>query len=652
MTYQKLLENLTVSIDALTASLKENQLNDGGFKGYHLFDKTSGIWSTCEILYLLIKTDPSIKDDEWVTNAVAYIVNNQNKDGGWGFRANGKSIIDVTAWACLSLMKFECEEQILKGIAFIIKARKNTIAEYEKGGWGLTTYEPDRIYSTWVASHCLKCILRERKEWLSEKEQEEIYTVLNEANAWVIQAKSKNNAWAPLGDDNATCTSSAIALISLFSNGEDPSNYKDSFAYLASQEVNGLWHLEREIVITQEGYELTQEWFTSIYCFQAYIYFAEFGVCSYEKLYSTYLGLLTLISDGKVKPAHQTSLDLIWTIPFMIESLDKFRSFILSNKKEVEIFLYKKSKEEKKKKKDEIELLLKNYFPYPISQVYFSYSHEIDYHRRFQYLVQMYEVLLKYTSIVCLSTSLASGEKIDKLESIVTNRFKRPSLGDFASIIEIILNYSGKIQNVVYPYLKEDILKRQINFIDAEMPRVNFNQTLSEIVALRNNWAGHGAIRSIYEYKEEIEKQTPILFSLLNRLLFLAKCNSFLILSSEYNEFGDGDLYKIRIFNGLDISDIDLELQKRLSEGQREKLIRYVYFHNTESNTIINLYPFLSHMFCSECKKERFFFYNGVKSTKLIAYLSFECGHTMEYDNYSHFEKRFSSIGIDFKHDG
>ncbi len=647
MNCPKLQENIRLNIDNLIVSLKNHQLDDGGFRGYHLFDKKSGIWSTCEIVHVLSKVQPSLVEKEWLQNAAKYVALNQNKDGGWGFRVKGKSIIDVTAWACLALSHFNYHEELLKGVSFLLNTKVN-LTEEDKGGWGLTNYEPDRIYSTWIAANCLTKLSSQLKNLFDSKQLDDIYTVIRESQKWLVSSKNADGGWGSLGDETSTLTSTAITLISIFSNGEDPANYRESFSFIKERALDNLWELEREIVITQEGYELTQEWFTSVYCFRAYIFFAELGICSLQELHSTYLSLVKLIQNGKVKPTNEGSLDLIWTIPFMIEALDKFHHFTIIKRKEYDDFLYQKDIEEKKQKKNEMEGYLKNLFPFPISQVYFSFSHELDHHRRFQYLVQLYEVIIKFTAIVSLSSIIAANEKIPQLEALVKNRLKKPSLGDWVTIIDMLFNFSTKVFNITYPWEKEELLKRQAGFIDNESPRLNLNQVLSEIVSLRNNWTGHGAVRSVYEYKMEIDKQVPILFSLLNRLMFLAKCNSFLILASEYNEFGDGDLYKIRVFNGLDILDNDLEVQKRLSEGHKDQLIRYVYFHNMESNTIINLYPFLSYMVCPNCKKERFFFFNGIKTSDKSTYLSFECGHTIEYDNMNHFEKRFSAIGIQF----
>lgn len=647
MNSQKLLEKVSTNIDNLILSLKEHQLEDGGIRGYHLFDKSSGIWTTCEVVHLALKANPKLSTEDWIIKATEYVSKNQNIDGGWGFRVNGKSIIDITAWACLSLNHFNYRAELLKGIDFILNARQNTGTD-DKGGWGLTTFEPDRIYSTWIAVSCLLSILGAHEDWFDNNKKAEIYSAISEAQTWIIQSKNQNGGWGAIGDENTTLSSSSIALISVFSNGEDPRKYMDTYEYLLAHSSKNIWELEREIVITQEGYELTQEWFTSVYCFRAYIFFAELGICPIDKLHSTYLALVSLIENGKVRPAVEASNDLIWPVPLMIEALDKFRVFVSLKKKEYDDYLYQKEIEEIKQKKSEMEGKLKTSFPYPISQVYFSFIHEIDFHRRFQYLIQLNEVIVKYISFVSISCVIASNEKIPQLKLTIENKFRKPSLGDFVSIIDIVLNNSDKVSNVIYPWTKDDLLKKQNNFIDNEAPRMNLNQTFSEIVSLRNGWAGHGAVRSVYEYKLEIERQIPLLFTLLNRFLFLAKCHSFLILSSNFNEFGDGDIYKIRLFNGLDISDNDLEIQKRLSEGQREQFIRYVYFHNTDSNTIVNLYPFLSHMFCPECKKERFFFYNGVKSNNKTTYLSFECGHSIEYDNLNHFIKRFAAVDIQF----
>ena len=148
-----------------------------------------------------------------------------------------------------------------------------------------------------------------------------------------------------------------------------------------------------------------------------------------------------------------------------------------------------------------------------------------------------------------------------------------------------------------------------------------------------------------------IEREEHQVYSFFERFGFMASGNSFLVLASEYDEFGEGDKYKIRIFRGLNITDNDLETSHRLSEGQQDTLVRYIYFQNTANNTIVNLYPFLSYMFCEECKREHFFLFNSLKQGRKVSYLSYECGHSVVRENGAHFQKRLAASGVDWRMD-
>jgi hypothetical protein len=178
--------------------------------------------------------------------------------------------------------------------------------------------------------------------------------------------------------------------------------------------------------------------------------------------------------------------------------------------------------------------------------------------------------------------------------------------------------------------------------------KTNLHQTIEAILTLRNNNTGHGALRTVYEYKQIVEQEEDRLYSFFDRLGFLATGNSFLVLASQYDEFGESDRYKIRVFRGLNISDNDLETPNRLSEGQKDTMVRYIYFQNTSNNTIVNLYPFLSYMYCDSCKREHFFFFNGIKGSERVTYLSYECGHFVERENMAHFRKRLQASGIEW----
>jgi hypothetical protein len=639
---KSMLSLVDEKIKLLHKRLLELQFEDGGFKGYHVDDLESSIWTSGEIVHLVCKTMGS-SNKEWLQKASKYLLKNQNKDGGWPFRPQGKSVNHVTAWVCLALDHTGNKEAIQKGIKFLLESRSN---EKEGKAWGLTISEKPRIYPTYYASYCLGTLLRSGLDKYPESLLSEMNIALSEAKTWLLKNKNPDGGWGSSPLEKSTHTSTAQTLFTLFIQSEDPKNFEDSYNFLKKGLTGHLWTMEREIVITQEGYELTQEWFTSLYCFRALIFFAEMDIAGLEETDAIFNQLMELIlPNGNVKPSREASGDLVWTIPYMLDLLDKYKKFILGKKNDYSVFLKKKQEQEIEQKKNNISEYLHNKFPYPISYMFSQYERELDYTRKFQLLIQLYEVIIKYSTIVCLSGHISAKEENDAVKDALTKNLRTPTLGQWAELLRLFLKKSNGAAKILRPKATREILESRPNYLDEAVAKKNLDQELDYIISTRNKWA-HGALfQTVYEYKEFIENEQTNLYSFLDRMSFLAFFNSFLILSTEYDEFGEKDKYRIRIFNGLNIQDSDLEESQRLSEGQKQQMIRYIYFQNTGYNMIVNLYPFLSFMFCKECKKEHFFFYNGKKGEKL-SYLSYECGHTVVCDNNEHFVKRLKPCGV------
>jgi hypothetical protein len=558
------------------------------------------------------------------------------------------SITDVSAWCCLAISHFGHTKELRRGLEFILQARTNEGSKNEDG-WGFTTFEPDRVYSTWIASYCFSRIVRASVLNESDPLIPEMIRALREAKDWICSIKHQSGGWGVSHDRPPQCTSTAVALLTLFIQGDNPADFKSSLDFLRFKTSNGLWPAEIEIVVTREGYELPQEWFTSALCFRALIFFAEFGLASLDELHASFRGLVDLIRpDGGVPIWPGADADLVWTIPYMLDVLEKYRLFIATKEQEYRLFLEKKTQEYIQKQKIKMEQRLQHEFPYPVSHVFFSFQHELDFQRRFQLLLQFYEITIKYVTVVGVAGYLSAKERNESINGLLAGAFKRPSLGDWCSLLHMLLKLSPGFERLLAPGTANDILAPQLDYLDDTQGKQNLSQVLSHITSLRNTTSGHGALRTLYEYKLMAANEESRVYSFFDRVDFLARSNSFLVLASEYDDFGEGDKYKIRIFKGLNISDSDLETVNRLSEGQRETLVRYIYFQNADNNMIVNLYPFVSYMFCTDCKREHFFFYNSRKDKLRVAYLSYECGHTMEKDNGIHFQKRLSSSDVNW----
>jgi hypothetical protein len=639
-------EAISAKIRLMIDKLKSLQHSDGGFKAFYCHDTVSGVWSTAEIVHIASKVSPAL-DHEWLLSGCHYIVHCQNDDGGWPFRKGGKSITDITAWCILALTHFDFYDVMEKGVIFILRARNNEGLSEMENGWGLTSFEQDRVYSTWIASYSLQRFLATQAGRPPDSLVCEIEAAIAESQHWLLQSMTPEGSWPPTSGASPRITSTAVALLTLFMQGEDPGRFTNSCDYLKHSRKAGLWPAEDEIVVTREGYELTQEWFTSALAFRALIFFAELGLSTIEEVDTLFSHLVELIhDDGAVSVNPNASPDLVWTIPYMVDALEKYRLFISSKSKEYAHFLEKQSERRARARRKEMDDLLGSHFPYPVSNAFSAFQHELDYHRKFQLMLQLYEISIKYATLVGLSGYLLAKEQCEAINKFVASGFRRPSLGDWTRLLESLLKESLGFSKLLHPLSAADIVKPVDNHLEESAVKLNLTQLLGRIVNLRNTSTGHGAIRTLYEYKLMIDNEEGHMYSFFHRFSFLAKSNSFLVLASQYDEFGEEDRYKIRIFKGLNISDNELETSNRLSEGQRETMVRYIYFQNTLNNMIVNMYPFVSYMFCEECKRECFFFYNALKSAERVAYLSYSCGHACERDNGAHFRKRLSASGI------
>ena len=101
-----------------------------------------------------------------------------------------------------------------------------------------------------------------------------------------------------------------------------------------------------------------------------------------------------------------------------------------SKQREFNDFLYRQEQQQVSLRKQSMQETLQVHFPYPVSQVFFSYQHELDYHRRFQLILQLYEVAINNVTIVGISGYLSGREQDGAINALLRENFRRPSLGD------------------------------------------------------------------------------------------------------------------------------------------------------------------------------------------------------------------------------
>lgn len=311
----------------------------------------------------------------------------------------------------------------LCGIEFILTSRTNQ-AHPNESGWGLTTHEYDRAYSTFIASYTLSRLLRTNSDSLSPDVVSTCQLALSESRSWLLSTRNGDGGWGSVNGAPSNVAATSMVLLALFIQGEDPRQHCNSYEYLMSRVRDGLWDMECELVVTQEGYELNQEWLSSVFCFRALIFFAEMGIAPLSTLHGSYKALLTLIEDdGAVRLIRGNQTSLAWPIPYMLEAIDKFNVFIRSNKRDCQAFLDQSVAETVRHKIESVKELMRNQFPYPISHQFAAFERELDYHRKVELMLQVEEVMLKYAAIVGLSAYLSVREQHQDINELLGNRF-------------------------------------------------------------------------------------------------------------------------------------------------------------------------------------------------------------------------------------
>ena len=62
------------------------------------------------------------------------------------------------------------------------------------------------------------------------------------------------------------------------------------------------------------------------------------------------------------------------------------------------------------------------------------------------------------------------------------------------------------------------MLRNRHSYLNESGAKTNLHQTIEVILTLRNNNTGHGALRTVYEYKQIVEQEEDRLYSFFDRL--------------------------------------------------------------------------------------------------------------------------------------
>jgi len=620
-------------------NLVQAQNPDGGISSYRAGQDVSGIWTTAFVVNTTKRHSIIPEEEAFIERCIDYIVACQNSDGGWPYKFGGISIVDTTSWALLALSHYPAySTELVRGVDWL---RQQRVMDPANGrvAWGLNGSEYCRTYSTYAAAYSLSKLCQGNA--LPNEMHVGIHTEVMEALDWLEESRSEGG-WGARSGDKPELANTAYALICLLVHGREPERYQTALQWLLSQmSADGEFSPSAELVSVKEGYEFSIPYYSQPWVLRALIFFAELDQLDIEIVYRVGQCLLSHFDPaGYVHLAKGNQDQFTWPVAYAAEAMMKFRSFYRSRQREFEDLFKRQEDDRKRGIEERIRSEIKNNVPFPISNQYLMFSRENDSTQKFRRLNLIFEVTLKWTVSMLIAAYVHSRESEPNANAVLESGFARPSLGHWSSLVATLGRFDA-VRHVFGADAAHDFF-RPHRLID-ESGRHSVIELCQHFVELRNRTVGHGALVSNYEYRILVAREEVYLYTLMNALRILRDTTSFLIMSADFDEFGGQENYMIRTVRGYDFSDQEFVSPQRLSQGSHED-IRYLHAHCSVSGTILNLYPFVYCGTCHECKMERFFFYNGVNSRRVI-YISYDCGHTIEHDNLDHFRKRLERTG-------
>lgn len=252
--------------------------------------------------------------------------------------------------------------------------------------------------------------------------------------------------------------------------------------------------------------------------------------------------------------------------------------------------------------------IIEDEYPHPIAMLYRDCKRNVvATQRKFERLIQLLEVTLKFNGIVCLADLIHRKNIDNKTSDFIKAKMNRPSLGHWSELVRQMDSLSSKND---YFWLSE-VLK-------VFTPKLR--KSIDELIHIRNENIGHGATKSESEYFELVEKCEPVINQLLQRSRIVGTWKLILVKSSKKlseNEYQ----HSIIKLNGHNPKFLITE-----SKMPHNLIADKVYVFDPDTNQHISLHPLIVVANCPRCMQETMFFYDKFDRDN-IHYLDYVNGH-------------------------
>ncbi len=292
-------------------------------------------------------------------------------------------------------------------------------------------------------------------------------------------------------------------------------------------------------------------------------------------------------------------------------------------------------------------------YPYPIARSYYrAYKQTRDETQIHDYMMDLYEVLVKYLAVIVMSQYASEGGG-DQTITDSLQALERPSLGNWVGWMRDIINYYGKQKKPLvmselstalnekyregsamlkgYNELKS-IVFSQMNRGDSKQVQVVTTREFLELLLQYRNGTSHGAKLSGYEREKVVNVLSPAMEEMLDHMAFLSHYRLVWV-NSVQRAGGRTRQYEhyVTDLTGNYPSQVREPYIMANDEAIPEQL--YINAADQEYSPALNLHPLLIYYNCPKCNTEQTFVLNEGNDTKL-SYLSYQCQHQFSPSTY------------------
>ena len=164
-------------------------------------------------------------------------------------------------------------------------------------------------------------------------------------------------------------------------------------------------------------------------------------------------------------------------------------------------------------------LNIRENFPFPIAYRFALMQDEINPHRKFLLLLDVFDVVIRYLATVLIAEYVHQGTPADAVDRLhIETLVKKPSLGDWVHLLQERLRFAwNENQPLFMPELMAAYVQEGKQFRLSSPAR-----QISEFVSLRNTYKGHGVVEDEATYARLYRENWPKLEQILSASSFLA----------------------------------------------------------------------------------------------------------------------------------